>query len=129
MFRRLILGLATAAFLATPATAAVVLFRSPDVTVDWGHKSLAKLKCEDAATIADMAQTFKGMRFADGTRALSDKGKVTITNSRTVRAQADQLACRIRLTATDNGFGSVAGEISVRLRGGGKWDVYFKDID
>ena len=129
MFRSLVLAAATAALLVTPTFAAIVLFRSPDVTVDWGHKSLAKLKCEDAATIADMEQTFRGMRLADGTRALSDKGKVKITHSRTVRAQADQLACRIRLTATDNGMGSVSGEFSVRLRGGGKWDVYFKDID
>jgi uncharacterized membrane protein len=62
MFRRLLLALAAAVLLTAPATAAIALFRSPDVKIDWGaHKSLAALKCEDPAIIADMTATLKDM--------------------------------------------------------------------
>ena len=62
LFRLLPLALVVAIARTAPATAAIALFRSPDVKIDWGaHKSLAALKCEDPAIIADMTATLKDM--------------------------------------------------------------------
>ena len=44
-------------------------------------------------------------------------------------AQPDRLVCRVMMTVTDFGSGSVTGKFTVQRRGGNKWDVYFKNID
>ena len=129
MLRPLILAFATAALLATPSFAAIALFRSPDVKIDWSRRPLATLKCEDPKTIAAMTETIRHLWWPDNRPAFSPTSKVRIYSSRTVRAQPDRFECRIGLTISDFGNGSLSAEFSVHLRGGGKWDVYFKDID
>ena len=112
--------------MATPVAARdVVLFRSPDVKVDWGHKNLASTKCEEPKTISEMEATIVSMQWPKGQRAFEPGSTVRIYHSRTVTARADQLVCRIMMKSSLAG----SGKFVVRIRGAGKWDIYFQDHD
>jgi hypothetical protein len=92
------LGLAfvvIAATLATPAYA----------ETDWGkYKTFTKTRCEDKATIADIRESLKGLKFDDGGNStFGTASKITIVSSKTVKATAGQLVCLLKMQTIEAG--------------------------
>ena len=93
--RRLLALLTLAALLATPALA----------EVDWKKKygNFTNTRCEDPATIADLLEAAKGLRFANGTRVFSEVKNVKVMKAKTRKATANTLNCTLAVQYTYQG--------------------------
>jgi hypothetical protein len=116
--RRAFLSITLAALLALPATA----------ETDWAkYTSFASTRCEDAATIADILESLKGLTFNDSGRpTFGNASNVKVIQSRTVRATSDTLVCQLRMQTFEGGVTqNYNSRHTVKLFSGGRWTTHF----
>jgi hypothetical protein len=98
------------------------VFTAPAAAVtDCGrHKTFVGTHCEAAKTIADMSQAAKGFPI------FHNVSNLKVLSSRTIRATANSLACRVQLTLVYGGDPqTVSGTFSVHIFPNGRWTDNF----
>lgn len=107
-----------AALLAGPAAA----------ETDWSvYGDFSSTRCEDSKTIADMTESAKGLKYADGRPVFSYVGGLKVISSKTVRATRDTLACLVRISVVHDGSRhTYTGRHTVKLFSSGRWTTSFK---
>lgn len=102
--------------------AATLLLASPALArTDWAkYKTFTNTRCENSKTVADMIETAKEFPI------FHDLSRLKVLESKTVRATANTLACRVRLTVVYRGGNMFArGLYTIHIFPNGQWNANF----
>lgn len=119
MLRRTGLAAATTALLLSPAFA----------ETDWGaYKSFAATRCEDPATIADIKESLKALRFNDGgAPTFGTASSVKIARAKTIKATASTLVCQLTMRTIEAGTPySYRTRFTVTTKPDGSWRTLYQ---
>ena len=108
---------------------AAMLLSGPAVAeTNWSaYGDLSGLRCEDSETIAAMAESAKGLKYADGRPVFSYVSGLKLISSKTVRATRNTLICLVRVSVVHNGSRHIyAGRHTVKLFSDGRWTTTFQ---
>ena len=114
-----VLAALAGAALATPAAA----------ETDWAkYKTFVGVKCEDKATIADIRESIKGLRFDDGGgQTFGTASSIRITGAKTVSASKGKLVCLVGFRTIEAGETYVyTARHTVWVNPDGSWRTHFQ---
>jgi hypothetical protein len=109
---------------------ATALLLSPAIAgTDWSkYGSFAKTRCEDKATIADLKASLDDLTFNEGGgRSFGTASKVTIASSKTVRATAGILVCKLSMRTIEAGNNySYNARYTITIKPDGSWKTLYQ---
>jgi hypothetical protein len=110
------------------AVAAILLSGPALAETDWSaYGDFSSTRCEDSRTIADMTESAKGLKYADGRPVFSYVSGLKVISSKTVRATRNTLTCLVRISVVHDGSRhTYSGRHTVRLFSGGRWTTSFQ---